>query len=716
MMRIMLFILGGFFLLNFSTIAEQQTWTLATPPKDAPVALIPYPQSVTWAKRKVSFRSCHLKITDFSKSDLATVIPELREVLSEGRVKMATSKGPGTVTLLMRKGEIENAVIPEEAYSLSVKAGRVELVASTGHGLFNGLQTLRQLITRNGSPGLPMCEITDWPAFRVRGFMHDLGRYYQSPDFLKEQLEILSRYKINTFHMHLTDDPAWRVEVKKYPALTAAEHHWKSRRPGKFYTQAELKDIVEFCAKRHINIIPEIDMPGHSKSFTRAIGHDMQTPQGMKVLQECLKEIIPIFPGKMIHIGSDEVGIKMESFMPEMVKFVRSFGKKVIVWSPGLRVDNDVINMHWGDHKGYYVNQKMTHIDTHGFYMDWIDSQSGVYQFFFQQPCDKPHGDERSLGAVACIWADGNLSGEDRVLKQYPFYPCMVTFAERTWRGSNDKRIDLFAKLPQPGTPAYEAFAEFERRLVMHRDLNFREQPFAYVAQSHIPWSVIGPFDHKGKNDTSFGPEKGIRENYKDGNKTLTWKEQPAWGGAIHFRHFYDVFNIHWGGAHINHWPAVMTDEVGKEDGTCYALTFIHSPKKQNIHLMFGIGGQWGHTGGYRAAMAPAQGEWDFSGGDVWLNGKRVPPPQWPFESRPWGGWGRGRIEDFPLTEEGYFFRPPVPIQLQKGKNAILVRVPFGWWKGDKGQRKWMFNCIPVTWDGKHYREVRNLKFSSLAD
>jgi len=126
---------------------------------------------------------------------------------------------------------------------------------------------------------------------------------------------------------------------------------------------------------------------------------------------------------------------------------------------------------------------------------------------------------------------------------------------------------------------------------------------------------------------------------------------------------------------------------------------------------LFGIGGMWGHSGGYRTARAPEQGQWDYSGGDLWLNDKRVEPPHWPFESLPWTGWGKGRIET-PLTEEGYFYRPPVKVELKKGWNKVLIRLPFGTWKGDNGQRKWFFNCVPVTWDGTHYREVDGLEYS----
>ena len=115
---------------------------------------------------------------------------------------------------------------------------------------------------------------------------------------------------------------------------------------------------------------------------------------------------------------------------------------------------------------------------------------------------------------------------------------------------------------------------------------------------------------------------------------------------------------------------------------------------------MFGLNGMWGHSGGYRSVRAPEQGQWDYAGGDLWLNDQQVPAPEWPFKSLPWTDWGKGRIEEAPLTQEGYFFRPPVKVHFKEGWNKVLIRSVFGHWKEDKGQRKWFFCCIPVTWDG----------------
>jgi beta-N-acetylhexosaminidase len=432
----------------------------------------------------------------------------------------------------------------------------------------------------------------------------------------------------------------------------------------------------------------------------------------MQVLKEALDEIIPLFKDSLFHIGSDEVHFKMKEFMPEMIRYVRSKGKQVVVWYPGYAPDSNAVRMCWGEYEaGYSLDKSAPYIDCNGFYMDWMDSQGGVLQTFFQYPCEVPQAGGKALGSEMCVWTDGAISSDERILLQYPFYPTMLTFSERIWRGSREKRRDLVANLPAKGTKAWEAFNEFEDRLIYHRDRYFKSIPFAYVKQSEMKWRLIGPFNHHGINDTSFEPEKVIKEKYIVRKDTLTWNDTVAYGGEIQIRTLYAMFNMHRNQYRLDFLPTVMSSSVGKKDGTCYALTRIKSPKNQEVYLMFGLNGMWGHSGGYRSARAPEHGSWDFSGGDVWLNGIRVlPPSRWPFESLPWTGWGKGRIE-VPLTEEGYFFRPPVKIKLRKGVNEILVRTVFGHWKGDNGQRKWQFCCMPVLWDGCHYTEVKGLEY-----
>ena len=694
-------------------VARQRDWSLPTPEADLPVALIPYPKEIVRLKGDLAFSSLRIdELSMASLRDKERIVAEFGDVRRFWQMD-AGSRGKQPLVTFRQINSPLSSAESKEGYTLIVSEKGVEISAGEFSGFFNALQTVRQLIRKdNKKYSMPYCRIKDAPAFPVRGLMLDVGRNYMSVPFLKSVVRRLSHYKINVLHLHLSDDPGWRVEVNKYPELTVETSFWPTRQPGKFYTQEDIKSICDFCDSLNIRVIPEIDMPGHSAAFRKAIGKDMQTPEGMQVLKEALDEIIPLFKASLFHIGSDEVHFKMKEFMPEMIRYVRSKGKQVVVWYPGYAPDSNAVRMCWGEYEaGYSLDKSAPYIDCNGFYMDWMDSQGGVLQTFFQYPCEVPQAGGKALGSEMCVWTDGAISSDERILLQYPFYPTMLTFSERIWRGSREKRRDLVANLPAKGTKAWEAFNEFEDRLIYHRDRYFKSIPFAYVKQSEMKWRLIGPFNHHGINDTSFEPEKVIKEKYIVRKDTLTWNDTVAYGGEIQIRTLYAMFNMHRNQYRLDFLPTVMSSSVGKKDGTCYALTRIKSPKNQEVYLMFGLNGMWGHSGGYRSARAPEHGSWDFSGGDVWLNGIRVlPPSRWPFESLPWTGWGKGRIE-VPLTEEGYFFRPPVKIKLRKGVNEILVRTVFGHWKGDNGQRKWQFCCMPVLWDGCHYTEVKGLEY-----
>lgn len=694
-------------------VARQRDWSLPTPEADLPVALIPYPKEIVRLKGDLAFSSLRIdELSMASLRDKERIVAEFGDVRRFWQMD-AGSRGKQPLVTFRQINSPLSSAESKEGYTLIVSEKGVEISAGEFSGFFNALQTVRQLIRKdNKKYSMPYCRIKDAPAFPVRGLMLDVGRNYMSVPFLKSVVRRLSHYKINVLHLHLSDDPGWRVEVNKYPELTVETSFWPTRQPGKFYTQEDIKSICDFCDSLNIRVIPEIDMPGHSAAFRKAIGKDMQTPEGMQVLKEALDEIIPLFKDSLFHIGSDEVHFKMKEFMPEMIRYVRSKGKQVVVWYPGYAPDSNAVRMCWGEYEaGYSLDKSAPYIDCNGFYMDWMDSQVGVLQTFFQYPCEVPQAGGKALGSEMCVWTDGAISSDERILLQYPFYPTMLTFSERIWRGSREKRRDLVANLPAKGTKAWEAFNEFEDRLIYHRDRYFKSIPFAYVKQSEMKWRLIGPFNHHGINDTSFEPEKVIKEKYIVRKDTLTWNDTVAYGGEIQIRTLYAMFNMHRNQYRLDFLPTVMSSSVGKKDGTCYALTRIKSPKNQEVYLMFGLNGMWGHSGGYRSARAPEHGSWDFSGGDVWLNGIRVlPPSRWPFESLPWTGWGKGRIE-VPLTEEGYFFRPPVKIKLRKGVNEILVRTVFGHWKGDNGQRKWQFCCMPVLWDGCHYTEVKGLEY-----
>ena len=171
----------------------------------------------------------------------------------------------------------EAAINQEEAYRLIVTTDSVVIEATGDKGIYWAKQTLNQLVlqAKESDQSIPMVEITDWPAFRVRGFMHDVGRSFISVGELKKQIALLSQYKINVFHWHLTENQGWRLESRRFPQLNDSSSF--TRLHDKYYTIEDAHEIAEWARKHNMMLIPEIDMPGHSEAFVRAMGVDMQS-------------------------------------------------------------------------------------------------------------------------------------------------------------------------------------------------------------------------------------------------------------------------------------------------------------------------------------------------------------------------------------------------------------------------------------------------------
>ncbi len=130
---------------------------------------------------------------------------------------------------------------------------------------------------------VPACHILDQPVFAWRGFMNDVGRNFQSMRSLKAQIDVMSRYKLNIFHFHFTEDIAWRLSSKQYPQLTAPGNMLRNK--GMYFAEEEMKELIRYCEDRYITLVPESDMPGHSAAFTRAMGFDMQSNSGLTVVK-----------------------------------------------------------------------------------------------------------------------------------------------------------------------------------------------------------------------------------------------------------------------------------------------------------------------------------------------------------------------------------------------------------------------------------------------
>ncbi|MFA6326210.1 MAG: family 20 glycosylhydrolase [Bacteroidales bacterium] len=299
--------------------------------------------------------------------------------------------------------ELKDATeVPAEGYFLEVSPTCIIISASDGAGFFYGVQTLLQLLPPyvyepvyhpdQDDPSLscavPCILIEDYPRFSHRGMMMDVSRQFYSVTYVKQYIDWMAKHKLNRFHWHLSDDNGWRLEIKKYPLLTekgawrgpgevlATSYGHPGERYGGFYTQQEIKDIVTYAAKRHIEIIPEIDLPGHGKAATgsypeilcntsgeaelsiQGVSHNVwcaTREENYKMLEDIIREMVSLFPSKYFHVGGDEVvtsqwsacslcrdfmhshnmsePIELQSyFMGRMQKILKKFGKTMIGW------------------------------------------------------------------------------------------------------------------------------------------------------------------------------------------------------------------------------------------------------------------------------------------------------------------------------------------------------------------------------------------------
>lgn len=572
-----------------------------------------------------------------------------------------------------------------EAYRLSVSNKRIKIEAVTEQGVYWAMQTLRQLERKKGKrSSVAGCEIVDWPAFRIRGFMQDVGRSYISMEELKREIEILSRFKINVFHWHLTENQAWRLESKIFPMLNDSVNN--IRMPGKYYTLEEARDLVDFCKKHQVLLIPEIDMPGHSAAFVRAFRHDMQSPEGMKILKLLLDEVCETFDVPYLHIGTDEVEFTNPHFVPEMVAYVRSKGKKVISWNPGWHYKPGEIDMtHLWSYRGK-AQPGIPAIDSKFHYLNHFDVFGDIVALYNSRIYDQAEGSEDIAGTILALWHDRLIDNEWNLVIENGLYPNMLAIAERAWRGGGTEYFDgLGTILPPEDTEAFKEFADFEKRMLWHKEHTFKGYPFAYVKQTNVKWNITDAFPNRGDMDKVFPPEQELKDIYHyNGN---TYGVRQAIGAGIYLRHV-------WG----DMVPAFYADP--KENHTAYAYTWVYSPKDQEVGL-------WAEFQNYSRSemdLAPLPDKWDYKGSRIWINDREILPPVWTATHKV-------KSYEVPLGNENCVGRVPLAVHLNKGWNKVFLKLPIGKFKmAETRLVKWMFTAVFVTPDGE--RAVEGLIYS----
>lgn len=357
-------------------------FTACAPVAEQTLSVTPVPMEVNW--QRGSFRpdastSLWIEAPEADRSILAEYLQA-----SPLALKLADSQS-GNQVVLKQTDALEGITSPE-GYVLSVNSDGVRIEALSGAGLFYGVQTLLQMAA-DAPEGMTAVTVKDEPRFEYRGIMLDVSRHFRSKEFVKRQIDLLSYYKINRLHLHLTDAAGWRIEIKKYPRMTQfaawrPQAVWKDwwngkreyceetdpRAQGGYYTQDDIRELVAYAQKHYVTIIPEIEMPSHSEEVLTAypelscthvpykqsdfcIGNE----KTFEFLENVLTEVMELFPSEYIHIGGDEAGkaswpncklcqarMKKEGLkdvnelqsysIHRMERFLNSHGRKLLGW------------------------------------------------------------------------------------------------------------------------------------------------------------------------------------------------------------------------------------------------------------------------------------------------------------------------------------------------------------------------------------------------
>jgi hexosaminidase len=505
------------------------------------IAIIPYPQ-------QIKLNEGYFKLSNQTQIQLAK--PELKneaELLAEGisdltalklttTIRKNTNQSSQTITI-----EIDPKIKQNEAYSLLIQSNKISIKGSNKKGVFYGIQSLLQIISSTNNNNQIQCLSieNDFPQFQWRGMHLDCARHFFKPDFIKKYIDILAAYKFNYFHWHLTDDQGWRIEILRYPKLTQVgayragtmkghydEQQYDSIPFGGYYTQNEIREIVAYAKNRHVEIVPEIDMPGHARAAIAAYPElsctGKQITVGMKwgiekevlcptdytfqFIDDLFAELAQLFPSKYLHIGGDEV-IKEEweaseyckqimlsekindplelqaYFMNRIEKIANKYHKKAIGWDEILEKNKDskAVIMSWrGMEAGIEAAKEkhfvvMTPLDF--CYFDHyqgpkeneplaIGGLTTIEQVYGFKPIPDNSSDEiipYILGAQGNVWTEYMKTPEQ---VEYMAVPRLCALAEVVWTGQS--RGD---------------YAHFQKRLQKHQNL---------LDSKHIHFSKTG--------------------------------------------------------------------------------------------------------------------------------------------------------------------------------------------------------------------------------
>ncbi len=497
------------------------------------ISIIPQPQKITETEGTFTFNS-KTTITEYSDdSTFLNAVSYLQERFGKAAgfkfgCEQTSADDPtatsGENRIIFRK---DNSLKQEE-YKLDITPERIVVASSAANGAFYAVQTLLQMLPneiysnekRNCKWSVPCATIEDSPRFSYRGMHLDVCSHFFDTTFIKRYIDLMAMHKFNVFHWHLTEDQGWRIEIKKYPELTEKGSVRKETVIGTlysgiydgtpyggFYTQQEIREIVDYAAKRCITVLPEIEMPGHARAAIACFPHlscgleesyELATRWGVfrqvycpkdetfAFLEDVLTEVMELFPSQLIHIGGDECpksswkkcphcqmmirkhGLKDEFelqsyFIQRMEKFINSKGRSIIGWDEILQggLAPNATVMSWlgeeggikaaqqshyavmAPHTKYYMDYYQGDPDTEKLCMGHFVPLKEVYDYNPVPDVLKPEERQYIKGVEACVWTE-YIENPQRV--EYMAYPRALAVAESGWSNPSGKDWENFVE------------------------------------------------------------------------------------------------------------------------------------------------------------------------------------------------------------------------------------------------------------------------------
>lgn len=483
---------------------------------------------------------------------------------------------------------VKNDKLTEEAYTLEIERGRIVLEANDAQGISNALATLHQLILTAKDNKLPIINIQDKPRFGYRGLMLDCSRHFWTVDELKETLSQMAFFKLNKLQMHLTDNNAWRLAMDQYPELTAKGTYYSDfpDLSGKYYSTNDLKEIVKYAQALGIEIIPEVDLPGHATALLAAMpqlsckggtfeaypeelplnqrkrGNEnmlcIGNPESIRFAQEVVDALIQIFPSKYIHLGGDEVptaiwekcpkcqalykkeGMKepgelQDYFTRKMSEYIRSKGKIMVGWDEindrHAATPEDMLTV-WRDN-GLKAQKAalergipVVMCPQHGCYLDWGYAGNSTRKVYEWDPVTSqvtPEQEALVKGGQGALWTE-RVATQDRV--EWMLYPRLAALSEVFWTNASKRNWDDFYRRITDFYPVMRKMG-----INFYEDDALNEKEFAPTQEKPM---LIRP----ASIDTNIPLNSPYHPEYAFDGKTNTF----FWGGStINPSHYFTV-------------------------------------------------------------------------------------------------------------------------------------------------------------------------------